>query len=27
MRHKKTIKAAQPKTPKIKGIAGNPGIA
>jgi len=27
MRHKKTIKAAQPNTPKIKGIAGNPGMA
>jgi len=27
MRHKKTIKAAQPNTPKIKGVAGNPGMA
>ncbi|MEK7711425.1 MAG: thiosulfohydrolase SoxB [Pseudomonadota bacterium] len=27
MRHKKTIKAVQPNTPKIKGIAGNPGMA
>ena len=27
MRNKKTIKATQPNTPKIKGISGNPGLA
>ena len=27
MRHKKTIKATQPNTPKIKGVTGNPGMA
>jgi S-sulfosulfanyl-L-cysteine sulfohydrolase len=27
LRHKKTIKATQPNTPKIKGVAGNPGLA
>ena len=27
LRHKKTIKATQPNTPKIKGVAGNPGMA
>ena len=27
MRHKKVIKATPPNTPKIKGIAGNSGLA